>query len=143
MPEGLTPLTPAYLDQALTQVLENHTFQGSHVLVHCRGGVGRAGLVACCWALKLGLCGWPCTPATAIADENEALNGEDAVAAGDWQHSVTRLDTLRLVERMIRVVRHRRSLKAIETYEQVQFLVDYVEYLRLTGVAGDGPSSSS
>lgn len=32
------------------------------------------------------------------------------------------------------VVRRRRSLKAVETYEQVRFLIDFVEYLR----AGDG-----
>ena len=37
---------------------------------------------------------------------------------------------MRLVERVISVVRRRRSPKAIETYEQVKFLVDFVEHLR-------------
>ena len=39
-------------------------------------------------------------------------------------------DTLEQVEKVIGVVRRRRSLKAIETYEQVKFLVGYVDYLR-------------
>lgn len=37
--------------------------------------------------------------------------------------------TVQLVERAIAVVRRRRSLKAVETYEQVKFLVDFVEHL--------------
>ena len=41
-----------------------------------------------------------------------------------------RRDTLEQVEKVIGVVRRRRSLKAIETYEQVKFLVGYVDYLR-------------
>lgn len=39
-------------------------------------------------------------------------------------------DTLDLVQKAIAVVRRRRSVKAIETYEQVKFLVEFVEYLR-------------
>ena len=38
--------------------------------------------------------------------------------------------TLQYVRRVIGIVRSRRSTKAIETYEQVKFLVEYVEYLR-------------
>ena len=41
-----------------------------------------------------------------------------------------RRDTLEQVEKVIGVVRRRRSLKAIETYEQVKFLAGYVDYLR-------------
>lgn len=41
-----------------------------------------------------------------------------------------RKDALRLVERVISVVRRRRSLKAVETYEQVKFLVAFVEFMR-------------
>lgn len=40
-----------------------------------------------------------------------------------------RRETVELVERIIAVVRRRRSVKAIETYEQVHFLVEFVEYL--------------
>ncbi|KAG8213781.1 hypothetical protein J3R82DRAFT_10492 [Butyriboletus roseoflavus] len=58
LPEGLTPLSPKSLDADLDRIIEKYTLRGISVLVHCRGGVGRAGLFACCWMLKLGLCGW-------------------------------------------------------------------------------------
>ncbi|KII92865.1 hypothetical protein PLICRDRAFT_103890 [Plicaturopsis crispa FD-325 SS-3] len=110
-PEGLAPLTPAALDAHLTRIIQSYTLAGSNILVHCRGGVGRAGLVACCWMLKLGLCGWIET---------------------DPQSTAVRRDTMQLVERVISVVRRRRSMKAVETYEQVRFLVEYVDFLRLS-----------
>ncbi|KAJ7502766.1 protein-tyrosine phosphatase-like protein [Mycena galericulata] len=111
-PEGLSPPSPAALDAHLTRVINAYTLRGVPVLVHCRGGVGRAGVVACCWMLKLGLCGW--------LQEGEEADPTDGV----------RRSTLALVERVIGVARRRRSIKAVETYEQVQFLVDFVEYLR-------------
>jgi hypothetical protein len=69
---------------------------------HCISGI-----------LKLGLCGW-------LRDDHPAT----LLAGG------IRLDTVELVERVIGIARRRRSIKAVETYEQVQFLVDFVEYLR-------------
>ena len=63
--------------------------------------------------LKLGLCGW-------------ASASDKAAPADEGQ---VRRDTLEQVERAIGIVRRRRSLKAIETYEQVKFLVGYVDYL--------------
>ena len=45
-------------------------------------------------------------------------------------------DTVRLVERVIFLLRRRRSAKAIETYEQVRFMVDYAEFLRAKAHAG-------
>ena len=39
-------------------------------------------------------------------------------------------EILAYVESVINFVRRRRSMKAIETYEQVKFLVDYIDYLR-------------
>lgn len=55
-------------------------------------------------------------------------------------HSVpamtVRPDTLRLLERVLFVVRTRRSPKAIETYEQVRFLVEYIELLRSRSISG-------
>ncbi|KAL1743076.1 protein-tyrosine phosphatase-like protein [Schizophyllum fasciatum] len=110
-PEGLAPLSPETLDDKLDDVLRGYTLRGVPVLVHCRGGVGRAGVVAACWAIKLGLCGW--------LDEPRACAGDDVDPA-----------TVALVERAIFLLRRRRSIKAIETYEQVRFLVEYVEYLR-------------
>ncbi|KAJ6593710.1 protein-tyrosine phosphatase-like protein, partial [Mycena capillaripes] len=113
-PEGLAPPSPASLDAHLTRIIDTYTLRGVPILVHCRGGVGRAGVVACCWMLKLGLCGWP---------------RDDAPKAPLLAGGV-RLDTVELVERVIGIARRRRSIKAVETYEQVQFLVDFVEYLR-------------
>lgn len=110
IPEGFAPLTPLVLDTHLSKLIKTYTQKGIPILVHCRGGVGRAGLVACCWALKLGLCGW--------------------IETGASPPGVVRRDTLQLVERMICTIRKRRSPKAIETFEQVKFLVDYVEFLR-------------
>ena len=110
-PEGFAPLTPGLLDAHLSKVIKTYTLHGVPVLVHCRGGVGRAGLVACCWALKLGLCGW--------------IETGSCPAPG-----LVRRDTFQLVERMITTIRRRRSVKAVETYEQVKFLVDFVDFLR-------------
>jgi protein-tyrosine phosphatase len=110
IPEGFGPLTPLTLDTHLSKLIKNYTLNGIPVLVHCRGGVGRAGLIACCWALKLGLCGW--------------------IETGASSPGMVRRDTLQLVERMIGSIRRRRSVKAIETYEQVKFLVDFVDFLR-------------
>ncbi|KAJ7124902.1 protein-tyrosine phosphatase-like protein [Mycena epipterygia] len=110
-PEGLAPPSPASLDAHLTHIINAYTLRGVPILVHCRGGVGRAGVVACCWMLKLGLCGW--------------LSGDGPVLACGVQS-----DTVQLVERVIGIARRRRSIKAVETYEQVKFLVDFVEYLR-------------
>ncbi|TFK54045.1 phosphatases II [Heliocybe sulcata] len=112
-PEGLAPLTPKLLDEHLGRLIEAYTMQGIPILAHCRGGVGRAGLVACCWVLKLGLCGWIETDPVSHLQSGEI-----------------RRDTMQLVERVIALIRRRRSIKAIETYEQVKFLVDFVEHLR-------------
>lgn len=156
MPEGFAPLTPAMLDEHLEKVIQAYTLRGVPVLAHCRGGVGRAGLVACCWMLKLGLCGWKdpelCsrthTPTPSPSSIQLLSNSQDANLAPSsasaisdammgpamlrkqqqQQVSVCRA-TLQLVEKAIAVVRRRRSLKAVETYEQVKFLVEFVEFL--------------
>lgn len=138
LPEGLAPLSPQSLDADLDRIIERYTLQGISVLVHCRGGVGRAGLLACCWMLKLGLCGWietdvlPNTTSDDAPPESLRWNTDTIVRRG----------TLQLVERAIEVARRRRSVKAIETLEQVQFLVEYVDYLRTCGRI-DGDSSNS
>jgi protein-tyrosine phosphatase len=113
IPEGLAPLAPAHLDLHLTSLINQYTLRGIPILVHCRGGVGRAGLIACCWAIRLGLCGWvdDCrvSRVTMAEDDDEILA---------------------YVERVISFVRRRRGMKAIETYEQVKFLIDYIDYLQ-------------
>ncbi|KAG1745369.1 uncharacterized protein EDB91DRAFT_1345701 [Suillus paluster] len=128
LPEGLAPLSPQSLDESLTRIIEGYTMRGASILVHCRGGLGRAGLVACCWALKVGLCGWI----------NVDLSPNSAEGTDGLENHVRR-DTLQLVERAIAVVRRRRSVKAIETLEQVRFLTEYVDYLR-EGVGREGQS---
>ncbi|KAH8119472.1 phosphatases II [Phellopilus nigrolimitatus] len=149
-PEGLAPLTPASLDAHLARLIHTYTLRGIPILAHCRGGVGRAGLIACCWLLKLGLCGWKdadlCarTHGTYVATPVESVASvvphsaaeQDATAAPVPAALAQRVPvprvcraTVQLVERAIVVVRRRRSLKAVETYEQVRFLVDFVEHL--------------
>lgn len=129
-PEGLAPLDISLFDKHLTRLIKTYTLNGQHTLVHCRGGVGRAGLVACCWMLKLGLCGW---------NDNDSYAPEDREIEG----SGLRRDTLLLVERALWIVRKRRSPKAVETYEQVKFLVDYVDFLRQDpGLAGSEDSAA-
>jgi len=121
-PEGLAPLTPASLDIHLTDLINTFTLRGVPVLIHCRGGVGRAGVVACCWLIKLGLCGWVEPDGKAVPCTTSSSHPGSIPSA--------RKDTISFVEKVIAVVRKRRSLKAVETYEQVGFLVDFVEYLR-------------
>ncbi|KAH9945641.1 phosphatases II [Amylocystis lapponica] len=129
--EGMAPADPAVLDAQLTLLIQDYTLRGSLLLVHCRGGVGRAGLFACCWMLKLGLCGWIDTvPRADIAfTAPENLPGPAQMGSSQPESGAVRRDTMQLVERVIAVVRRRRSPKAIETYEQVKFLVDFVEHL--------------
>ncbi|KAK7035290.1 hypothetical protein VNI00_012057 [Paramarasmius palmivorus] len=124
-PEGLPPtLSPACLDKELTSLIERYTLRGTPVLVHCRGGVGRAGVIACCWIIKLGLCGW--------LDCDEVSSTEFSLLAppsSDTNTTKPEPGTLRLVEKVISVIRRRRGAKAVETYEQARFLVDYVQFL--------------
>jgi protein-tyrosine phosphatase len=114
VPEGLPPITPAYLDLHLSRLIQDYTLKGIHVLVHCRGGVGRAGVVACCWMARLGICGW--------VEENI---GSDATECHPHGPAV-----LTFVNTVIGFLRKRRNPKAVETFEQVQFLVGYVEFLQ-------------
>ena len=112
-----------------------YTLNGKPILVHCRGGVGRAGLVACCWAIKLGLCG--CVGPSAHPPHSSADTScvvEEEIVRPPV--ATSNEDVVQLVERVILLLRRRRSAKAIETYEQVRFMVDYVEFLRAKARAG-------
>ena len=136
-PEGLAPVDPADLDGYLDRLIQSYTLRGTPILVHCRGGVGRAGLVACCWALKLGLCGWIETqPSYSSRLSFTAPEDLSDIPPPVETHHIRR-DTLQLVERVITLTRRRRSYKAVETFEQVKFLVDYVEFLRKKSQTGD------
>ena len=84
----------------------------------------------------MGLCGW-------LEGEPEPISPTGAARPADGSGSETdtdvedgqpvRADTIQMVERIISVVRKRRSVKAIESFEQVLFLVEFVEYLRSRG----------
>ncbi|KAG1870555.1 hypothetical protein C8R48DRAFT_670894 [Suillus tomentosus] len=119
LPEGLAPLSHQPLDESLTKLIDNYTTRGASIPVRCRGDLGRAGLIACCWALKIGLYGWI----------NVDLSPNPAEGA-DGLDNYVRRDILQLVERAITVVRRRRSVKAIETLKQVRFLTEYADFLR-------------
>ncbi|CAG8687212.1 10841_t:CDS:2, partial [Ambispora leptoticha] len=93
MVEGGCPDSVEQLEDIITK-LDNHIENERRVLAHCRGGVGRAGLIACCWLLKRRYC-----------------------------HSA---------ERSIQMVRMRRSPKAIETMQQVDFIMQYANYIDWT-----------
>lgn len=112
MPEGLAPASIEAFDAHLDRVVRRYTLRGTHVLAHCRGGVGRAGLTACAWAIKLGVIG-----------PGPELNSDDP-------EELAHARIMSTVERAICLVRRRRSVKAIETFEQVNFLVTYVAWLQ-------------
>ncbi|KAI9271840.1 protein-tyrosine phosphatase-like protein, partial [Phascolomyces articulosus] len=51
MIEGGCPNSIEEID-AVIQAVNVKIRQGENVLAHCRGGVGRAGVLACCWLLR-------------------------------------------------------------------------------------------
>ncbi|KAI8853418.1 protein-tyrosine phosphatase-like protein [Chytridium lagenaria] len=51
--EGSCPESMESLESVLTEI-ENRIGNGVNVLCHCRGGIGRAGLVACCYLIRRG-----------------------------------------------------------------------------------------
>ncbi|KAE9401597.1 phosphatases II [Gymnopus androsaceus JB14] len=132
-PEGLAPsLSPDLLDKELTTLIQNYTLRGIPVLVHCRGGVGRAGVISACWISKLGLCGWLGDVSSPVTSTSKSLSSTTlSDAAPEKTQNLINQDALELVEKVIAVVRRRRSVKAIETFEQAQFLIDFIEHLRL------------
>ncbi|EST08286.1 Dual specificity phosphatase, catalytic domain protein [Kalmanozyma brasiliensis GHG001] len=148
MAEGFAPTNVEEMDAAMTSIVQDCTMRGTNVLVHCRGGVGRAGLIACSWLLKMGFVGDGSgrrgvlgemdvdesgsareiveRTTSATAHEGVVGNGEGPSEREQEEEADTILDTVRC---LIETIRRRRSPKAIETAEQVRFLVEYVTYL--------------
>ncbi|ORX40745.1 hypothetical protein BD324DRAFT_611927 [Kockovaella imperatae] len=131
MPDGFTPVSLSLFDAQINLIAEKYTLQGINVLVHCRGGVGRAGLTASAWAIKMGFV----TPHPSLTLVAEAafskLSDVNPHAPGlhlpaELEHQIC----MSMVERVIAMIRSRRGLKAIESFEQVQFLAAYVKWLR-------------
>jgi len=89
----------------------------------------------------MGLCGW-------LEGEPEPISPGGTTPSTDGSETDTdteesqpiRADTIQMVERVISVVRRRRSVKAIESFEQVLFLAEFVEYLRGRGRDQDSES---
>ncbi|KDN52537.1 hypothetical protein K437DRAFT_272402 [Tilletiaria anomala UBC 951] len=119
--EGFAPTSHVAVDRAITSVVMDYSLRGVSVLVHCRGGVGRAGLIACTWMLKMGLV------RSALESPEGEGEGMRKLPQDKQQQRMVVLDT---VERLVDTIRRRRSPKAIETAEQVKFIVDYVSYLQ-------------
>lgn len=116
MAEGFAPSCTATIDAAITSVVTDYTLRGLSVLVHCRGGVGRAGLIACTWMLKMGLVGPPVDGAISISSGAHPPSGLPVADDSDAEGQ----KLLHTVERLIETIRRRRSPKAIETAEQVR-----------------------
>jgi protein tyrosine phosphatase len=141
MPEGLCPLSVQTMSEHMDKIIRNYTLRGRHVLAHCRGGVGRAGLVACTWMLKLGICGSvpskqqqdPASNVQETTGSREQVIQDPTIQAPPEslmrERKVPR-DSMELLERVVYIIRRQRSVKAIETYEQVRFLLEFIEYLR-------------
>lgn len=60
--EGFPPATIAEA-HALVKQIDERLMSGKNILIHCRGGIGRAGVIACCLLLYKGLVR---TPAHAV-----------------------------------------------------------------------------
>lgn len=98
------------------------------------GGVGRAGLTASAWAIKMGFV--PPHPSLALVEEaavrqaqattNRPISASSVELPTELEHQII----MSIVERVIAMIRARRGLKAIESFEQVQFLATYVRWLR-------------
>ncbi|WVR07837.1 hypothetical protein IAU60_004880 [Kwoniella sp. DSM 27419] len=125
MPDGFTPVSLALFDSQVTLIATKYSLQGTNVLVHCRGGVGRAGLTACAWAIKMGYV-QPHPSLQLIEASSHRQNGVKAPLPAELEHQIV----MSIVERVIAMIRSRRGLKAIESFEQVQFLAKYVGWLR-------------
>ncbi|WVN90678.1 uncharacterized protein L203_105920 [Cryptococcus depauperatus CBS 7841] len=136
MPDGFTPVSIELFDAQVTLIVTRYSLQGVNVLVHCRGGVGRAGITACAWAIKMGFV--QPHPSLAIVEEasrrrsstfnnsSSSISSATSAPPAELEHQIV----MSIVERVIAMIRCRRGLKAIESYEQVQFLARYVASLR-------------
>jgi protein-tyrosine phosphatase len=151
MAEGFCPTDVIATDKAISCVVNDYTLRGVHVLVHCRGGVGRAGLIACMWLLKLGLVRSDVDemrsrlPIEVLAElegrTTDHLGNADPLFPSTDIHN--NRDTMQTIHRLIETIRRRRSPKAIETAEQVCFLVKVSSRTRSSSRFSSSSSSSS
>jgi hypothetical protein len=55
--EGFVPPSTACMRAEMARVVQGYTLKGEDMLVHCQGELSRAGVVAGCWLLRLGVSG--------------------------------------------------------------------------------------
>jgi hypothetical protein len=72
------------------------------------------------------------SPSPNATTPGPAVPAHSTKAAAELEHQIV----MSIVERAIAMIRSRRGLKAIESFEQVQFLKVYVGWLRGAGAAG-------
>ncbi|RCI06012.1 hypothetical protein CU098_007187 [Rhizopus stolonifer] len=97
MTDGGCPNSMEVVKKAI-DAINNTVKEGSHVLVHCRGGVGRAGLVASCWLLENLFC----------------QTAEKAISIVREQRSAKAIETLKQADYVIRysiAMRQRQGLQ--------------------------------
>lgn len=122
--EGNCPTSQAALDPWLNEIILHCTLKGINVLVHCRGGVGRAGTLAACWLIKMGL-------VDEHAPEKVVLRHQ----TGDTWPDISRgggsgmSPGQEIMWQSVQVVRLRRSTKAIETAEQAAYVARFGDYI--------------
>ena len=72
----------------VVQLVAGRLAEGARVLVHCRAGIGRSGLIAGCVMAQLGL-----RPAATILERLSAVRGvevPDTPEQAEWLHSYVR-----------------------------------------------------
>lgn len=115
MLEGFAPESPERLDADLAHVVRDYTLRGRSVLAHCRGGIGRAGLVASCWMLKMGLVATTSlvhTEATAPISSASAptvLADEVPPASHVASSGAETAEPLQVLSKVIELIRRRRK----------------------------------
>lgn len=105
MLEGFAPASAEQLDADLAHIVRDYTLRGFSVLAHCRGGIGRAGLVASCWMLKMGLVAIP--PAS-LSDSTPVSAGLARDVSSD-NLADPPAETLEVLVRVIELIRRRRK----------------------------------
>lgn len=95
---------------------------GEVLAVHCRGGVGRAGLLACCMMLYLHVAH---SPADAICKVSNATNAM-------FTRRLRRTEVGNQMEPVTTQVRRLRCKDAVESRRQEQFIAEYHNFLQST-----------
>lgn len=104
MLEGFAPESPERLDADLAHIVRDYTLRGHSVLAHCRGGIGRAGLVASCWMLKMGLVA-PISSSRSPALSTNESNEEEAPSPASSSSD----EPLQVLSKVIDLIRRRRK----------------------------------